>query len=411
MPIKQLNHRENPWIAEGARYVYKTPDNKTHQAILKYSLVNRRTLERIDHDMTRSYEEHDGRFYDVLAKTWGRLAHFVRLIDWLTCIVVNTHGNAFDFELRSDGKLVQVEEHELGQYYGLLRHLIRGVFHEEVGLDRLNLTPYAELFRDVVTRYMKWHPFLDERFDKLPTFFDTNTRRYCGDLANELFDAIRREAKARQINQIVTAWKADGKRARDRMVKFKHECSAKHPRLYVMPLETAYRSELPEPVSLEQAKKHHAKFVNRLRGNAKFSAVAIGGVWSLSWGERKGHYFRWTFLLDAELMQDATEWAELVTSIWLDVVQDGTGFVRVPGISDHPSPIAGLIAVDDPVKMQALDEELDYIAQKGSFIQPKETAGVRSWGTWVPANTRENRLRKVASKPESDAGAQMLNAS
>lgn len=410
MPIKKLQRLGNPWIAEGACYIYKDSDNETHQAILKYSLVNRRTLERIDHEMARSYEEHDGKAYDALAKAWGLLVHYVHQMDWLTCIVVNTEGNAFDLKRREDGKLIRVEEQELGRYYGLLARLIRGLFLADVGLGRFKLTPHAELFRDVVTDFLKWCPHLDECFDKLPTFFDTNTRKFCGDLSNDLFAAIRREAKVRQISKIVTAWKANGKRARDGMQKFKRECYAKHPKLYVMPLETGYRAELAEPVSPEDAKRHHAKFVNRLRANVKFSAVGIGGIWSMAWGERKGHHFRWIFLLDATLVQDATEWAELVKNLWLDIVPDDAGYVRVAGVNDHPSPIAGVIDADDPVKMPMLDNELDHISQKDNYIQLKEMAGVRSWGTWVPANTRDDRCRKTMPKPANAADALELGA-
>lgn len=410
MPIRKLGHYRNPWIAEGARYVYKDPDNEIHPAILKYSLVSRRTLERVDHDMTRSYEEHDGMFYDVLAKAWGSLAHYVHQMDWLTCIVVNTEGTAFDFELREDGKLIRVEEHDLGRYYGRLASLIRALFIVDVGLGRFKLTPYAELFRDVATEFLKWCPHLDECFDKLPTFFDMNTQKFCGGLGNDLFGAIRYEGKMRQISKIVSSWKADGKRARNRIQKFKRECYAKHPKLYAMPLETGYRAELAEPASLADVKRHHAKFVNRLRANAKFSAIGVGGIWSMAWSERKDHHFRWVFLLDATQMQDATEWGELVNNLWLDIVPGETGYVRVAGITDYPSPIAGLIDADDPVRMRMLDDELDYIAQKDNYIQLKEMAGVRSWGTWVPANTREDRRRKAMPKLVNDADTLVLDA-
>lgn len=397
MPTNILTCRETPWIAEGAQYVYKDKHNNVQQTALTYRQVQRRMLHRAEHDMMYSTREHEGQWFHLFANGWGALAQTVHQMDLLCWMAMHADGNAFDFEFRWDDKLIRLEEHELGQYYGWLANLISAVFDDELVLDRFRLPPYAEVFRDVVKHQEAAMPILYDCFKNLPSFFDTNLSRFCGQLANEQFALLRREALARGLSKDISARKADGKRAHKRMRAFADECFAKQKELHLIVVECVYPPESvghAPLVPLAQAKDDHATFVNRLRGNVKFAAAAIGGIWTLAWGAYKGHHYRWIFMLDASLVQEPGEWVELVGDVWGDAARDGGGYVRLPGADDSVSLVAGRIHADDVGRMAVLDGEIEYIAHKDNFIQLKETEGVRSWGTWVPANTREDRRRK-----------------
>ncbi|KGS83948.1 hypothetical protein X976_1863 [Burkholderia pseudomallei MSHR7500] len=394
MPIKILSRHETPWIAKDARYIYKEKQNNVQQDALTCSFVNRRVLNRAEHDMMETSEAHKGKRRRVLANGWGALALIVQQMDLLVSLAMNSDGNAFDFELRGDGKLIKIEEHELGQYYDWLAPLIRAAFDDELGLYRFRLPPHAEVFHDVVKRHEAKMPILSDCFSKWPTFYETDLLRFCGELANDVFALICREAHARDPNKGISARKADGKRAYKRMLAFKQECFAKRKELLLMVIEFAYHPEAAAQMPLAQAKRDHATFVNRLRGNVKSVAAAIGGIWTLAWGERKGHHFRWIFMLDASLVQDSTEWTEFAGNAWKSVVGDGEGYVRLPGPDDPASAVVGRIDANDAVRMKVLDDEIEYVAYRDNLIQLKETEGVRSWGTWVPANTRKDRRRK-----------------
>lgn len=406
MTTQILTRRETQWIAEGAQYVYKDEHNNIQQTALTYRQVQRRMLHRAEHDMLHSTKEHEGQRFHIVANGWGILAQTVHQMDVLVSMAMHADEDAFDFEFRWDNKLIRVEERELGQYYRWLAHLIRAVFDDELSLDRFRLPPHAEVFRDVVKEQEATMPVLSDCFGKLPTFYDTKLFKFCGQLANEQFAMLRREALARGLSTDISARKADGKRAHKRMRAFKDECFAKQKELHLLVVECVYP---PEPtglgplVPLAQTKNDHATFVNRLRGNAKFAAAAIGGIWTLAWGAHKGHHYRWIFMLDASQVQDRGEWVELVGDVWADVARDGGGYVRLPGADDPSSAVAGRLHADDVERMALLDDEIEYIAQKDNFIQLKETEGVRSWGTWVPANTREDRRRKRPAQPEANS--------
>lgn len=413
MSMSKRPDDENPWIADHATYVYKDEANNLRQEPLTYGLVYRRMndrnwvpdrggipsyrriLDRIERDMMYTYVESGGKHMNVFGSAWGALARTVDEMDWFARLIVDREGKAFDFVRREDGKLIGVEERELGRYYPFMSGLVHAIFRSEANLVRLRLPPFAELLRDVMRYCTDEIPILLGCFDRLPTFCDRNVDRFCGELFDKLCRTVFEEAKARDVKKLVSAQTAETKRAICRMQKVKRECFAGREKLFVMPLECGYLPEIAtEP--LDKLKKDHAKFVNRLRGNSRFAAVAILGIWSLTWGEQKGHCVRWLFLLDASLIQDSTEWTELVASIWTKAVTDGAAYVRIPGVNDAPSSIAGPMRVDDAAKMKLLDEETEYSAVKDTIIQPKELEGIRAWGTWVPANTRKNRRKKIA---------------
>ena len=410
MPMHRLTRRETPWIASDARYVYRDSGQQTCQAALTYSLVRRRMLDRIEDDMMRAVVEQGGRRVEILGNSVGALASTVRRMDALAQAIVNTDGRAFDFERREDGKLIRVEERALARYYPHLRSLVLAVVDPELNLSRFKLPAYAQLFHDVAAYYMDRFPILHECLAKLPTYFDTTAHQFSGEIADGLFDLLRREARVRGAATEDVQRTFDANRRLRRMQRFTDDCFSRSRTLFVMRIECAYRPpERPEQtvtVQLEQTKGHHATFVNRLRASAKFAAVAVGGIWSLGWGEYKGHHYRWTFLLDGELVFDAAEWAELVAEVWTDVVRDDAAYVRIPGVNDAPAAVTGLLRVDDVEKMKLLRDELEYLAFSNNLIQLKEADGARSWGTWVPANTRGDRRRKALNDVSGESGAE-----
>lgn len=404
MNIRPLSRFDSPGrIAEGAEYVVEYDDGEQEQLNISFHQIKQRLI-RADRELLVTRVSHGDGFRDVISKGADGIGMPVYLMERYVEAVVRTRKLSFDFHLREDGKLVRVVEHEPGRYYNRLAQLIWVVFNSDFGLDRFALSPRAEVFRTVMKDLEPQAGHMTDCFRRFPMSWDRMASRYCGEFANELSFLILRESDRCRLGQLLTKWAADGKRARIRMQSFVRTCVADRESVLALPLDTDYRSEVADNVSLEQAKRDHAKFVNRLRGNTRLAAVAIGGIWSLDWAPVKGHYFRWLFLLDSSLTADPAEWTELIADAWQRAVPENAGHVHAPGVNDRARPAAGLIRFDHASQMQMLTDEVDYIVEKDQYLQPKSIVGQRSWGTWVPAGTREDRRRKVASGPASTAG-------
>jgi len=395
MNTQRITRYETKRIAEDACYVYTEDHNTVHKSALTYSRVHRRMFERIADDMMRSRVTHEGRLFELLGTAWGSLASVVHQMNWLAWLVATNENDAFKFGRREDGKLIRVEEMALGRYYALLYVLVRAVFDDELALDRFILTPYAEVFRDVVKYYADKVPVLLDCFAKLPIFFNTDVQRFCGEIANELFTLIRREAKLRCVDDEISARKAIGEHRMQRMTSFRDQCLSSCPVLKVITLECAFRPTGQAgdwvPLTIDNAKQYHSVFVNRLRGRAKFRDIAVGGIWSLAWGEHKGHHFRWIFMLDTFQVSESAYAVNLIKDIWTRVVPDNQGLVHFREEYNVCSVGYAESFAEEHVEMEVLDDELRFHALKDLYIQHNDAEGVRAWGTCVPAYARKSR--------------------
>lgn len=407
MRIRHLSRFDSPGrIAEGAQYVVDYDDGEQERLNMRFHQIKQR-LVRADRELLVTPVSHGDGVRDVISKGADSIGMAVHLMERYVEAVVRSRKPSFEFSLREDGKLVRVVEHEPGRYYNRLAQLIWVVFNSDFGLDRFTLSPRAEVFRTVMKDLELHAGQMTDCFRRFPTSWVKMANRFCGEFANELSFRILRESERCRLGQLLTQWVADGKRARIRMQSFVRTCVADRESVLALPLDTDYRHEAAGSVSVEQVKHDHAKFVNRLRGNTRLAAVAIGGIWSLDWAPAKGHYFRWLFLLDSSLTAEPAEWTELIADAWQRAVPANAGHVHVPGVNDRARPATGLIRVDDASRMQILMDELDYIVEKDQHLRPKSIAGKRSWGTWVPAGTRKDRRRNVASEPMPDTGIGM----
>ncbi|AYX34651.1 Uncharacterised protein [Burkholderia pseudomallei] len=407
MSIRPLSRFDSPGrIAEGAEYVVDYDDGEQELLNIGFHRIKQRLI-RADRELLVTPVSHGDGFRDIISKGAGGIGMAVHLMERYVEAVVRTRKPAFEFHLREDGKLLRVVEHEPGRYYNRLAQLIWVVFNSDFELDRFVVSPRAEVFRSVMKDLEPQAGHMTDCFRRFPVSWDRMASRFCGEFANELSFLILRESDRCRLGQLLTKWEAGGKRARTRMQRFVRTCVAGRESVLALPLDTDYRHEVACSITVERTKRDHAKFVNRLRGNTRLAAVAIGGIWSLDWAPAKGHYFRWLFLLDSSLTGEPAEWTELITDAWRRAVPENAGHVHVPGVNDRAKPATGLIRVDDASQMQMLTDEVDYIVEKDQHLRAQSIAGQRSWGTWVPAGTREDRRRKIASEPASDTGIGM----
>lgn len=407
MNIRPLSRFDSPGrIAEGAEYVVDYDDGEQERFNMSFHQIKQRLI-RADRELLVTPVSHGDGFRNVISKGADSIGMPVYLMERYVETVVRTRKLPFDFHLREDGKLVRVVEHEPGRYYNRLAQFIWVVFNSDIDLDRFALSPRAEVFRTVIKDLEQQAGHMTDCFRRFPMSWDRMASRFCGEFANELSFLILRESDRCRLGQLLTKWEAGGKRARTRMQSFVRTCVADRESVLALQLDTDYRHEVAGTISVEQAKRDHAKFVNRLRGNTRLAAVAIGGIWSLDWAPVKGHFFRWLFLLDSSLTADPAEWTELIADAWQHAVPENAGHVHVPGVNDRARSATGLIRVDDASQLQMLIDEVDYIVEKDQYLQPKSIVGQRSWGTWVPAGTREDRRPNMASEPGLDTGTAM----
>lgn len=138
-----------------------------------------------------------------------------------------------------------------------------------------------------------------------------------------------------------------------------NQCFTRHRRIFVICADVLYRAEWADQVSVDLAKRHHADFVNRLRGLAKIRKNLIGAISKLGWVETIGHRFRWVFMFDGDQVQGTWEYEELVDDLWTDIVPKGAGDTLVLNGEAHMKAGTGMIDLDEnPEKFEIFVESI-----------------------------------------------------
>lgn len=137
------------------------------------------------------------------------------------------------------------------------------------------------------------------------------------------------------------------------------QCFTRHRRIFVICADLLYRAESADQVSVDLAERHHADFVNRLRGLAKIRKNLIDAISKLGWAETVGHCFRWVFMFDGDQVQGAWEYEELVDDLWTEIVPKGAGDTLVLNGEAHMMAGTGMIDLDEnPEKFEIFVESI-----------------------------------------------------
>ncbi|MFM0526418.1 inovirus-type Gp2 protein [Paraburkholderia strydomiana] len=371
-------------VAPNAKYVSFNRDHLCRITALTPAALEAQTLiKQIDRDM-----HIDGA--DILPM-WAWASARVTSIDRAVTAILASEDPAFDCEKDTYGRILKLTENPLGKLYYDRDFLMAGVINEEAGLtlDRYRVRPKVQLYFDVYERHAVGQ-YGSQYFNHHPAKRTPDGKKFLWQSFNELIDMMRNEAKARGLDHL-ERWNASQAEQRLRaMMRYVRWCFRKRRRIFVIRMDLYYRTEFAGKVSIEQAKEHHALFVNRLRALKDVQTDLVGGIWKLEWTERKGHHVHWVLMLDGSLVQDAWKWSDLIDEQWRSAVPLDGGYSHCGNRDQHKKVGTGMIHIDnEPEKFEIFEKEvIGYLAKKDQALCLKITAGTRAWGRFTPGGKR-----------------------
>lgn len=296
--------------------------------------------------------------------------------------IVSLAEPGFASKVDSYGRIVELTEYGVGRFYHDENFLMGKIIDSDRGhtLDRYRVRPKVQLFLDMYER----HPISKygaQYFAAHPASRTPDGKQFLWESYNELIEMIRVEAKARGLEKQDIANSFRSTRAFKSMMKVVNQCFATRRRIFVSCIDIFYCVERADQVSVDLAKRHHADFVNRLRGLAEIRKNLIGAIWKLDWSETKGHYFRWVFMFDGNGVHATWKYEELVDDLWKSIVPKKAGSVLVLNDEADMKVATGMIDLDEnPEKLGIFVESvIRYLACKDQFLCIKRKPGTRTW--------------------------------
>ncbi|KGE09811.1 hypothetical protein LA03_14010 [Burkholderia gladioli] len=376
----------SPYIAPGAKYVKR--------ANVRYRLPRKAFMSGLHTDamLARIVRDCYGAAGDDVSK-WLRkspyLAYRLSRIEKIVTEILLFDEPGFSGKRDSYGRVTVLIENGVGRFYYDEDFRMGKVINGDGGatLDRYRVRPKVQLFLDVCARHAVGQ-YGDQYFAGHPLSRTPDGKQFLWESYNELLEMICREAKARGLDRQDIANTYRSTRAFHGMKAVVKRCFAKCPRIFVICLDVFYSDGWADKATVALAKRHHADFVNRLRGLAAIRKNLVGAIWKLDWHEAKGHYFRWVFMFDGNNVHGTWQYEDIVDELWKSVVGKSAGTTVLLNVYQHFAVGSGEIDVrKDHTKLEHLvGAIIRDLACKDQFLCIERKPGARTWGSLVPQN-------------------------
>jgi hypothetical protein len=384
----------SPFLAPGACYITFNRDQLRRSEPIPADLVaSRQLIRNIAEDMRDCATDYTP--WVLLCNRAIDAENFVREI-------IASGDGGFEDQRDEEERLVELTRLPLGEHY--FKILMAGKYLADTEtVEPYRLRPMAQVYFDV-RHSARFNHYSAQYFKSPPWLRPNEAEPFPFEVFNEMIDAIRTEAKARGLNRLEQLNTSQAEQRLGAMMRYVRWCFRKRRRIFVIRMDLYYRTEFAGKVSIEQAKEHHALFVNRLRALKDVQTDLIGGIWKLEWTERKGHHVHWVFMFDGSLVQNAWKWSDLIDEQWRNAVPLDGGYTHCGNRDQHKHVGTGMIHLDnEPEKFGIFEKEvIGYLAKKDQVLCLKISAGTRAWGRFTPGGKRTSK----AGRPSKSRAVQ-----
>ncbi|CAN0617965.1 conserved protein of unknown function [Burkholderia multivorans] len=384
---KKLNRLVRlPNLAEGATYTYFNADHlRLTTSLTAIPCSVRETLRRIDDGM-----HNDG----IISERWKETSNLAIKMELFVREVLASDAPGFECKFDDAGHIKELIELPLGRHCrdpGLMSGPRIG---DRSSLADYRPRPAVQLFLNVYKKHAVGQ-FGPEYFAAHPAARTIDGKQFLWQSFNELIAMIRAEARACDLDDLDRQNQSKATERFEAMMRHVRRCFTKRRRIFILRIDLSYLMEIAGSVSIEQAKEHHALFVNRLRALGVAKDEIVGGLWKIEWTQRKGHHFHWVFMLDGSLVQDAKKWAKIIDEQWKKAVPQGAGYTHVCNFDKHKAVGIGMIHIErESEKFKIFEEQvIGYLAKKDQALCLKISNGTQTWGQFRPSVRRDPKAR------------------
>ncbi|MFS2139922.1 inovirus-type Gp2 protein [Duganella sp. Dugasp56] len=216
---------------------------------------------------------------------------------------------------------------------------------------------------------------------------------------NQLCTEIRRDGRSKATRKKIADRKYSFTRNYKSCLKYEENLFLRYSRLLVLRLDFGYWKGLSKTISLEEARRHLAKFHNSKRWNSIFENV-VGYIWKIEYGERKGYHFHLIFFCDGAKVQNDNYLAWQIGKYWEGNVSEnkGTHFNCNRSKTRYKRCGIGMVSHFDVEKRAIfLSEVVSYLCKKEQYLKLKLNSKIKTIGKGIVAE----RSQSGAGRPRS----------
>lgn len=324
--------------------------------------ANGNVIEKIDKPYSMTPNEiavlkHENDSYKFFLRT-------LRQIDDFVSQVVSCNSSGFVVVENILGKMIPKKEEHLGKYFTWVYK-----FAIEF-LPEYQYSPHVQLFFDCYIKLKLGEVIFNN--PNGPTFWKGKKQF---ELFNDFLNLIRTESKTPAFRKKISQAKEKAER-RYRSAELYIDALFKNrsTKLLVLRIDLAYRREHAKSISVSEAKKDLAHFLNNRRGKPKLFRGWVGYIRKMEWSPQKGVHFHMVIFFNGHQREQDSYLAKSIGEYWVATSENrGIYWNCNDSKHDYKRCGIGMLEENDAEKRKILlDDVIDYLAKNEQLLRPSE---------------------------------------
>lgn len=261
----------------------------------------------------------------------------------------------------------------------------------EVYSNKLVYSPYVELFFNA----MKEIGVGAGVSYRKPGIYYAEAQVFAAEVFNAIIRHIRKAYHGEEFKRRLQSRTANAKRNFASNSKFALSLIRDYSKVLVLRVDLYYTKKYTQSVTAEQAGRDRLRLFNNMRHNKLFKH-AIGAIWKLEYGERRGNHFHLMFFFNGQ-ERDSGDWlADQIGKYWTEKIVPDKGAYHNCNRDKRQywNCGIGMIIHTDSKKIRDLLTAISYLTKKDQYVMAKRSEKCRTIG-----RSEITPIRKKGGRP------------
>lgn len=243
--------------------------------------------------------------------------------------------------------------------------------------DKLAYSPHVELFFNA----MKEVRLTRFEYCRNPALYYPEAKMYAAEIFNVIVSSIRKAYRSEVFERQLKSRVANAKRNFASNSKFALNLLKMHSKVLVLRIDLYYTKEYIQELTAERAAKDRQRLFNNMRHNKLFKH-AIGAIWKLEYGERRGHHFHLMFFFNGQERRNGDWLADQIGLYWCEKIIPGKGAYHNCNRDKRQywNCGIGMVLHNDAKMIRDLLKAIGYLTKKDQYLMAKRSPKCRTIG-------------------------------
>jgi hypothetical protein len=170
-----------------------------------------------------------------------------------------------------------------------------------------------------------------------------------------------------------------------------------HSKIQVLRIDLAYKKEVANNITLDEAKNDMKHLLNNRRSNRSLFSNCVGHIFKIETTEEKGPHIHSVFLFDGSKVEKDVYLATKLGDYWVNKITNKRGIYHNCNAEKAKYEKCGIGKIshnDEQMRSNLVNEVLPYLSKEEQSIKELKTGHEKSFSRGIPPARKSNAGRK-----------------